>query len=369
MLVVMDYYNVEGFNYSYNPTTNSFEPWNNTYFNQSFSFDVTWKGRMFYLVFAWFLVIESVIGWKEIIDKKPISKKLMTASLTFALIPTVYVLATKFFGLDLAILRYGQSIGIPYLNASNAPSDFLELFWPLSLEYLVFFVFFAFAVMLAYKPKGLKIFSISLALLAGVGIAYMLDTIFPFGVFRPLQEFTLPTAAVAAAIFDYSGYSVILNFPSHVGDSLVPSLMVGSGGYAANVGISWACAGVQSLFLYLLIILLFFKKTNISSFRKLLYFIIGLFGTFFANVARIIMVIFVYMYDGADAGMYFHNTYGELFGFSFIFIFIFFIVCMERFMVVEKVRESSRKVTAQFQGAADKFSSKFKKGETPPSQT
>jgi thaumarchaeosortase len=344
LLVFLDYYNLEGFNYRLDPATNSFVHWNNKYFNQTFSFDVTWKGRMFYLFFAWILGLEVAIGWHEIVDKRPIKRSLIIASLACALIPTVYVLATNFLGLDLAILKLGHSIGIPSVYSDNSPSDFLHLQWPISIEYVVFFVFFLASILLAYKPRVLKTFSISLAFLGAMTFAYMLDTIYPFGVFRPLQEIALPTAATAAALFDILGYKVIMTYPYRTANSLLPRLQIGLGGKSASVAIAWACAGVYSLLLYVLIILLFFKKTKISGFRKLLYFVIGLFGTFFANVLRVFSILIVDIQYGQGAGMVFHNSYGELFGFAWIFSFILLIVCIERFMLVERTREGFRKI-------------------------
>jgi thaumarchaeosortase len=360
LLCFLDYYNLEGYNYRFNPQTNSFENWNNKYFNQTFSFDVTWKGRMFYLFFAWFLILETAIGWQKIVDKRLTKRSLIIASLACALIPTVYVLATNFLGLDLAILKIGHSIGVPSVYSNNDPSDFLHLQWPLSVEYLVFFIFFLAAILIAYRPRGLKIFSISYALLGAMAVAYMLDTIYPFGVFRPLQEMALPTAATAAALFDLLGYRVMLSYPVHTGDSLMPGLAVGMGDKGTSVAISWACAGVYSLLLYVLIILLFFKRTNISGFRKLFYFVIGLFGTFFANVLRIYAIVIINLQQGHDAGMIFHNTYGELFGFTWIFAFIILVVCIERFMLVERTREEFRKIVGYLGASKSRLEAKLR---------
>jgi thaumarchaeosortase len=351
LLIFLDYYHLQGFNYRFNPSTNSFVPWKNTFLIQNFSFDVTWKGRMFYLFFAWFLIIESAIGWQDIVKKKPVNRKLIIASIICAIIPTVYVLATNFFGLDLALLKMGHNIGIPSVTASGQPSDFLNLQWPLSVEYIVFFVFFLSAVLLAYKAKGLRIFSISFSLLGAISVAYMLDTIYQFGLLRPLQEIALPITATSAALFDFLGYGVQLNYPVQVGGSSVPSLTVSAAGRVATVSVSWACAGVYSLILYLLIILVLFKRTNISGTRKSIYFIIGLFGTFCSAVFRICFIVLVIMHSGYAAGMFFHNTYGELFGFTWVFVFIMIIVCIERFMLVERTREGFRKISSRFGGA------------------
>jgi thaumarchaeosortase len=355
ILAVLDYYNLEGYNYRFNSNTNSFDSWTNTFFDQNFTFDLTWKGRMVYSIFAWFVVIESAFGWQQLVDKIPKKLSVKVASLICAAVPTVYVLATNFFGLDLQVLKAGISSGIisdtPTIEASglHAPSDFLHLSWPLSVEYLVFFAFFLIALLIAYRPRGLKIFGISLAFLGAIAVAYMLDTVFPFGVFRPLQELALPTAATAAALFDILGYNVMLTYPVKTGDSLLPGLSVGLGGKSASVSIAWACAGVYSLLLYVLIILVFFKRTNISGFRKVLYFFIGLFGTFFANVLRIYTIIIVNLQSGRDAMMVFHNTWGELFGFGFIFGFIVLIVCIERFMLVERIKGRFQKISTSFE--------------------
>ncbi len=360
MLIFLDYYNMEGFNYRFNGLTNNFEGWSNKFFNQNFSFEVTWKGRMFYPIFLWFLVIESAIGWQKIADEKPRNRYVILASLICALIPMIYVLATNFFGLDLTLLKTGHAFGIRSVTSNNDPSDFLHLQWPLSFEYIVFAVFFMSAVMLAYKMRGLKIFSISFALLGGISVAYMFDTIYPFGVFRPLQEMALPTAATAAALFDILGYGVMLNFPVRTAESLLPSLTVVMGGKTASVTVAWACAGVHSLLLYVLIILVFFKKASISAFRKLSYFIIGFFGTFFVNVLRVFSVIIVILEYGKDAGMRFHNTYGELYSFVWIFLFILLIGCIQRFMLVERTRYAFQRISSYFGTAKNKFADRLR---------
>lgn len=361
MLLFLDYSNMEGYNYRYNCETESFESWSNVFFNENFIFELTWKGRMFLLVFLWILLIESAMEWKKFIDEKPKNRYIILASLICALIPTIYVLATNFFGLDLTILRIGYAVfGIRSVTAENEPWDFLHLHWPVSCEYIVFAVFFLSAVILAYRTKGLKTLSISFALLGGIGVAYMFDTIYPFGVFRPLQAFALPTAAVTAALFDLLGYTVRLTFPVYTLESYLPSLMVSMGGKSASAIIAWACAGVQSLLLYVVIILVFFKKAEISAFRKLAYFIIGLFGTFFVNVFRVFSILIIMLNYGNEAGMVFHNTYGEIYSVLWILLFILLIGCIQRFMLVERTRHAFHKFSALLGTAKNKLFSRLK---------
>ncbi|MBN1245333.1 hypothetical protein JXA31_07040 [Candidatus Bathyarchaeota archaeon] len=360
-LVFLDYYNIEGYNYRYNGETNSFESWPNEFFNQSFVFELTWKGRLFLLVFLWIILIESAMDWKKLVDEKPKNRYIILASLICALIPTIYVIATNFFGLDLTILRIGHDVfGIRSVTSTNEPWDFLHLYWPISCEYIVFAVFFIGAVILAYKTKGLKALSVSFALLGGIGVAYMFDTIYPFGVFRPLQAFALPTAAVAAALFDLLGYTVRLAFPTYGVEPSLPSLTVIMGGKSASAAIAWACAGVQSLLLYVVIILVFFKKADITAFRKLAYFIIGLFGTFFVNVLRVISILVIMLNYGSDAGTTFHNTYGEIYAVIWILLFILLIGCIQRFMLVERTKYAFHKVSSFLGSVKNKLYSRLK---------
>ena len=67
------------------------------------------------------------------------------------------------------ILNLGQALQIR--------PDFINESWPLSVEYLILISFFIFATWLAYGVAGLKTFSISLSLLAGIGAVYILDPI------------------------------------------------------------------------------------------------------------------------------------------------------------------------------------------------
>lgn len=322
-------------------------------FNQNFVFFWTWKGRMFYLIFLWLLFIESIIDWNNVIENKPKTTSKIVASLIFALIPTFYILAINFLGLDQLILNIGE-----YFNIGAG--DFIYFHWPLSCEYLIFAIFFITATLIAYETQGLKTFSISFAFFGGVSVAYMFDTIFPFGVFKPLQEFALPTAATTTALFDLLGYTARLTFPLRYGTSNLPLLTVSAGGKTASVAIAWACAGVQSLFLYVLIILVFFKKANISAFRKLAYFIIGLFGTFFVNVLRIFSIVIIMMNYGSDAGSAFHDTYGEIYFLTWILLYILLIVCIQRFMLIEKTGQALHKISLTIGTAKNRLLTQFK---------
>ena len=191
LILFLDFFNVEAF----------------ASFNRRFMFDLTWKGRMFYLFFMWLLLLESILDWERIVEKRFAFQNRFRAILAclFAAVPTVYILGVNFLGLKQMILDLGQAIQIR--------SGAIEGHWPLSIEYLVLTSFFLFAVWIAYGFAGLESFSISLSLLAGISAVYMIDTIWPYGTFEPMQSLALPTAACATALLDLLGYGVRLTFP------------------------------------------------------------------------------------------------------------------------------------------------------------
>jgi len=132
--------------------------------------------------------------------------------------------------------------------------------WPISLEYLVFTIFFTATIWLAYEVEDLKHFSISLCLLGAIGTIYMIDTFYPYGAFTPFQAFVPFTASSAAQVLNWMGYKTSF-LPYHVQGT--PVLYVSGSSGSVGFGIGWSCAGVQSLFIYTCVILLFLKKSAI----------------------------------------------------------------------------------------------------------
>lgn len=338
VLMVLDYLDVESASF-----------W---IFNQEFRFLSTWKGRMFYLFFLWLLFIETVIDWNKIVEKKPKNRFRILIFFVCAAIPLIYVLGVNFWGLDQVVFNFGRDLGFTDYS--------LEFHWPLCLEYLVFAIPFLVAVLLAYKKEGLGFFSIALSLLVGMSIVYAINTFYPPGAFWPFEMLTLPTSACAAALLDILGYSVSLSFQTGPESMPVITIQVPNVG-RTGAAIGWPCAGVHSLFLFTVIILLFFKRSNILTSRKFVYFIIGAFCTYFVNVLRIASYFVILRNNGSDAARFFHNSLGELYFVSWIFIYIFMIISIERFKLAEKARRNARKLRYFLKNIKDKFLSFIRK--------
>jgi len=293
-------------------------------FNEKFMFDLTWKGRMFYLFFMWLLLLESVLDWEIIVEKQRTFQNRFRVLLPFILtaVPSIYVLSVNFLGLNQIVLNFGQSLQIR--------PDFINEHWPLSVEYLILVSFFISAMWLAYGSVGLKSFAISLSLLAGMGVTYLVDTIWPFGTFKPMQLWAVPTAACATALLDLLGYNVELTYPVFSSElGAFPVMTVSAGGEPVRASVAWPCAGVHSLLLFALITLVFFKKTTIQRERKIIFFLIGAAGTYLANVFRIAAFFTIYVHHGKEASEVFHNSYGELFFIAWVLLFFIVVVTIQ----------------------------------------
>lgn len=350
LLMLLDYFDLE-----------SFSIFNDT----GFYFDYTWKGRLFLLFFLWLLVLEYSLN----IEKEPIkdqetprSNLKLLATYICALIPIIYIICVNFLGCDKTVIQIGEALRGDYWKANLDTDDllyFLTASWPLSLEYLIFSVSFTATILLSYGKVGLKKFGISIGLIAGITAIYLTDTIFPFGVLKPLQLLALPTASCAAMLLDLLGYNFMLYYSP--GPTAMPIIRTTDlAGKSVSIAIAWPCAGVHSMFLYTLIMLLLFRKSSMSRFRKLVYFIIGAIGTYLVNVLRILTYYFIRVNSGLSAATNFHDVYGEILFVTWILLYILLIVCIQKFNLAEKTQQGIRKLT--------QFSRKEKQQPATPQQ-
>jgi thaumarchaeosortase len=284
------------------------------------SFNYTWKGRTFYLFFLWLLFLELVLDWEKITQKNLASlRKPRIFFMVIAVsVPIVYVLGVSFFGLDQTLIEIGKQI----LTFWHFSLDNLQ-HWPISIEYLIFTLFFSATIWLAYEFDGLKQFSISLCLLGAIGIIYMIDTFYPYGTFTPFQAFVPFTASSAAQLLNWMGYQTsFLPYPMQG----TPVLYVSGSSGSVGFGIGWPCAGVQSLFIYTCVILLFLKKSEIPLLQKIIYFIIGAVGTYIINILRIVSIYIIAVNRGMSAAQVFHDYYGELYSITWIIAYLIIII-------------------------------------------
>lgn len=296
------------------------------------SFNQTWKGRTFYLFFIWLIILETIMSLDKlqlkITDKSNIIR-IIALAITL-LLPTSYVVAANFFGLNTIILQTGEQLKVPR-------------FWdlPLSIEYLVFAGFFGVIIFLAYGTKGLN-FSLAMVFLGAIGSIYLIDTLYPEGRFTPFQIFVPTTAMLAANVLNFIGYQTVL-FGIQDG---MPRLFAYNSQGSAIFSIAWPCSGVQSLIIYICTILLFFRKTTIPWMHRAAYFFTGAFITYCVNILRIVS-IFVIAINSGDWRL-FHDYYGELYAMTWILSYPLIIIGSRMFWAKIKLRLASNNAARQF---------------------
>ena len=272
-----------------------------SYLLQPHSFEAMWKGRTFQLFFVWLIALELILSWENLQANK-LTKPFSARALLFAvslLLPTVFV----------AIFNYaGGSAFIADISRLNG------VFWakdmPIAVEYFVFAFLFSLTLFLSFGTKGLKNFSVPIFFLAIVGAIFVVDSVFPYDQFTPFQALVPTTTVLAANTLGLMGYNTSLDL-SH---GALPQLTVidpANPLKPATFAIAWPCAGIESLLIFSVTILLFLKRMPISLKAKVGYFAVGAAVTYFINILRIVSIYLVALSGGNVA--LFHSTYGPLY--------------------------------------------------------
>ncbi len=278
------------------------------------TFELMWKGRTFQLFFIWLVGLELILGWEDLQESK--IRNLFSAR-TIALVvslilPTVYVAASYYWGLNGSIVNWATQNHIQWASSM-----------PLSIEYLVFAVLFGAIVSLSFGFKGLKAFSVPAFFLVIVGLIYTIDNVFPYGQFTPFQIFVPTTTALAAAILNLMGYSTSITYGQSSLEGNMPFLTSTDPHHlnaSATFSIAWPCAGIESFLIFTVVILLFLKRMPISWRAKIGYFAFGVAVTYVINALRIVSIFNLGMQYGATSSQVdlFHFYYGPLYAVAWI---------------------------------------------------
>ena len=272
------------------------------------TFEVTWKGRTYYLFFLWLFAMETILSGEEIRPEKRKLKSIKTFIFVIVLsLPTMYVVAANYFGWNEIIVNLAENSKVPWAYRM-----------PLSNEYLVFMVIFSAILILEYGISNLKNYSISTIFLGTIGVIYTIDNLYPFGRFTPFQIIVPTTTMLSANLLNLMGYHTLWLGIS----GGLPTLIAwdSHGNYSSAFSIGWPCSGVESLLLFTITILLFLKKSAISWKHRIIYFTIGAIVTYFINILRIATFFIISINNPGDnaAITAFHNYYGQLYSITWI---------------------------------------------------
>jgi len=298
----------------------AFPPYPKYYYSYTDTFEVTWKGRTFYLFFLWLALLEIILRWEKLQTHRVKKlKSLRTILFVLALtLPTIYVITANFYGLNRAIVDWTWRNNV-------AQCDWM----PLAIEYLVFAALFTAIIVLEYGFEGLKNILISPVFLTIIGTLYTIDNIYPYGWFTPFQILVPTTANLAASILRIMGYKTSMTIIMNPKYGTMPYLTVtNSQGEVAAFGIAWPCSGIESLIIYTLTILLFLRNINIPWKHKAIYFIIGAIITYLINAIRIATIFIIALNTGVNSIQThrFHDYYGQLYSIIWIMIYPILII-------------------------------------------
>jgi exosortase/archaeosortase family protein len=270
-----------------------------------YSFDMTWKGRAFYIFFLWLASLEIIMEW-DVLQSMRITKLKSVRTVVFILallLPTIYLVASNYYSFPSGlVIDWSWRIGL------DQPS------WiPLDVEYFVLAALFVLIVWLQFGGKGLRNILIAPAFLATIGAVYTIDNFYRNGSFTPFQVIVPTTASLAANVLNFLGYKATL-----IGtyDGMPVLQAIGSHG-SWSAAIAWPCSGVESLLIYSVTILLFLKVATISWRQGIFYFAFGAAVTYFINILRIATIFILAVntggyYAGSEAEQ-FHDFYGQLY--------------------------------------------------------
>ncbi len=281
------------------------------------SFNHTYNGRAYYLFFVWLIMLGFAFDWDKYGSNKAPSmriKRKVAFGIALAL-PSVYVLVANFLGLNNALMEFAT----PYITGSMWPDRLRDL--TLATELMVFAVLFGVIFLLAYRWKGLKDFLPAVALLATVGLINLVTILYPLGEFAPFQILTPATAQATAGFLNLMGYHTMVMVNQ---SNFVPTLLVKSSQSTYLVNIGWPCAGIDSLLIYTVVILMFLAKARIPWWHRIVYFVFGAAVTFFINILRVYTICMIGLNHGDIAP--FHNYYGQLYSAIWIVSYILLIV-------------------------------------------
>jgi exosortase/archaeosortase family protein len=287
------------------------------------TFEAMWKGRTFQLFFIWLIGLELILDWDALWESK-LRKLVSVRGAAFAatiMLPTVYVAASYFWGLNEAITNWAiQSHLTQGLSAQTALP--WEQSMPLPMEYLAFAAMFSMVVWLLYGFKGLKVYSVPAFFLFMVGAIYTIDNVFPYGQFAPFQIFVPTTTALAAAILNLIGFTTNISYIQNSTQGTMPILSATNPAShaTASFSIAWPCAGIESFLIFTVVILLFLKRMNVSWKAKIGYFAFGAAITYIINAFRIVNIFTTGIVYGVSSPQVneIHLYYGPLYAVTWI---------------------------------------------------
>lgn len=280
------------------------------------TFYLSWNVGRGGLLFAMVFIAAEVIGSNQKINNKKFYLIIGLLSLTVG-----YFIAIEELGLKESIRA-----AAPIYNVQIQES------WTLMWDFIIILLYLSICLSILYGKKGFKIAPAGLVFIAGIVVILSLDAFFPKDTLGPLQYIVPIYLQIDESVIRLIDSSIVDLGPDGPLVSARDNMLTLNGLQGRmNLIVFWPSAGVHSMIIYSLIMLIFFLKMRIPLKRKLTYFIIGTIGTAVINIIRILSLSLFALIVSANpiAWQSFHSIAGEIIFIPWLFIYVYSVLFLE----------------------------------------
>lgn len=285
------------------------------------SFVLGWNEGRGGLLFAIFFLLMEWRDAKGSLKPKLSKGRVLGWASSLALLAG-YFIAVYGFGLQSAISKYGET----FLAEDGLLS------WTWLWEYVVFALALFGFLLSVFGLRALKDSVTPLLYCVGSALILLLDAFFPHQSPGVLGLIVPVIVGLVASLLWVSGVKALQN---PIAASNPPWVYVkGNVLYLGGLKgffileINWPCAGVLSMLIYSLVIIVLMVKLNAPFKRKLAYAGLGALGTFLVNVFRIFLITLAAAYSRIDLRV-FHESIGEVLFVVWIAIYLLSVLKVE----------------------------------------
>jgi thaumarchaeosortase len=240
------------------------------------TFSLAWNEGRGVFLFAMAFIAAELAGLKLKASKNRFYIVIALASITigyFAALP---------FGLRDSIIEAAPSFNVALIDS-----------WIWMWDYVVMSIFVFSSLIVLFNKNWYKIAPAGAIFLTGTAAFLATDAFFPYDTLGPLQYIVPIYLQIDQNVINFIDKSITNVGPENPESPANPAtardnflILNGLHGPFA-LKVFWPSAGVDSMILFTLIMLAFLLKLHIPGKRKLIYFIIGAFGTVAVNIIRI----------------------------------------------------------------------------------
>ena len=220
-----------------------------------------------------------------------------------------------------------------YVTSRLGVSQESTLSFLLAMDFVLYALYCLVATALLYSVRSIRLMTLPVIYLVGIGILDMMDAYFPQDSLAFLQVWVYLIWNVVVFLLSVMGFHT--NVDSATAPLRLPSLILHGNqlylwGYKGYVGLAiyWPSSGVVSMIIYSLVIVVLMVKLDAPRTRKAVYAVIGAVGTYFVNVIRITLIVLYITYVSSDFEA-FHASIGEVLFIAWIFIYLLAVIQYE----------------------------------------